>query len=89
MISQVKGYGTPEHRSSLEGKPLALVVTCEGGIENNADMLVNVFNNMAEYFKSGSAVNLIIPGCSPGNPPDENAQKQAREFVRILLTTIT
>ncbi|MFC1509003.1 flavodoxin family protein [Candidatus Omnitrophota bacterium] len=89
MISQVKGYGTPEHRSSLEGKPLALVVTCADGIENNADILVQGFNNMAEYFKSSSALNLVIPGCSPGNPPDENARKQAREFAQTLLTSIT
>ena len=45
--------------------------------------------NKAEYLKSSSAGNLVIPGCSPGNPPDENARKQTREFAQTLLSSIT
>ena len=38
-----RGYESPEHRSFVEGKRTALLVTCGGPIDGNADAIQTTF----------------------------------------------
>ena len=63
-FSQVKDYGTPEHRSSMQGKPSALLVTCLGPVEGNADLIQEAFKRVMDYVKMEPVGSLVVPFCS-------------------------
>lgn len=63
----VKGYGTPGCKSLVRGKRAALLVTCDGPIENNADLIQEVFDRVCDYTNCVVAGKYIVPSCSsPG-----------------------
>ncbi len=73
----VKNYGSPAHKSLLEGKKAALLVTCAGPVEGNADLVLKVFERMALYTKCTVVGTEVIAFCtSPDNMPD-SAEEQA------------
>lgn len=80
----VKNYGTPDHKSFLENKKSALVVTCAGPIENNADLLVTAYNNLMDYLKINGALNLVIPLCYSADSITEERKNQARKLADSL-----
>jgi multimeric flavodoxin WrbA len=84
MLSQVSGYGTPEHTSSVEGKPLALVSTCGGPIEGNAELLIETFKRMSAFLRGNTVGALVIPGCTPDNPPGDTAKQEACVLARAI-----
>jgi multimeric flavodoxin WrbA len=57
----VKGYGTPNCKSLLEGKPIALLVTCGGPIENNADLIQEMFERFSSYGQCKVVGKYIVP----------------------------
>lgn len=59
----VKGYGTPSRKSLLEGKPVALLVTCDGPIANNADLIQGVFDRISDYCKFKVVGKYVVPFC--------------------------
>jgi len=82
MLSQSKNYMTPEHTSSIEGKPIALVVTCAGPIEDNADLLPQIFGRMARFLKADLIDALVVPGCT--DKPSEGAEANARKLASAI-----
>jgi multimeric flavodoxin WrbA len=62
-ISLVDDFETPKHDSRLAGKKAALLVTCEGPVEENADLIQIVFARMCGYLKIDVAGSFIVPGC--------------------------
>ena len=72
-ISIVKGYGTPDHRSRVEGKPTALVVTCGGSLENNADLVGPTFDRVCKWTKMKKVAELIVPNCTEPDRIGEDA----------------
>lgn len=80
----VKNYGTPDHKSFLENKKSALIVTCGGPVENNADLLVTAYNNLMDYIKIPNALNLVIPFCSSAESITEERKSQARNLADSL-----
>jgi multimeric flavodoxin WrbA len=82
MLSQAKNYMTPEHVSSIEGKPIALVVTCGGAIEDNADYLPKVFGRMSHFLKANLVDTLVVPGCT--DKPSEGAEENARKLASAI-----
>ena len=82
MLSQSKNYMTPEHISSIEGKLMALVVTCAGPIEDNADCLPKVFGRMVRFLKGDLVDPLIVPGCT--DRPSEGAEGKARQLAAAI-----
>lgn len=82
--SLVKGYGTPQWRSLLEGKAMALVVTCEDAIEGNCDLIMLMFERFAEYLKCKFLGTLVIPHASRPDALGEEARAQAIDFARTI-----
>ncbi|MBW1649898.1 MAG: flavodoxin family protein [Deltaproteobacteria bacterium] len=64
----VKEFSLPHnHVSLLENKKVALLVTCGGPVENNADLIQTAFERLAFYIKSKIAGKFILPFCSDIN----------------------
>ena len=57
----VKGYGTPECKSLINGKPIALLVTCGGPIEGNADLIQEMFERFSGYGQCKVVGKYIVP----------------------------
>jgi multimeric flavodoxin WrbA len=83
FLSQSRGYMTPEHTSSIAGKPVALVVTCAGPVEDNADCLPRIFGRIVDYLKANLVDTLIVPGCT--DKPSEGAEENARKLASAIM----
>lgn len=80
----VKNYGGPAHKSFLQNKKSALVVTCGGPLENNADLLVACYNNLMDYVKIKDPLSLVIPFCSSPESINDERKDQARKLADTL-----
>jgi multimeric flavodoxin WrbA len=67
-ICLVTGYGTPDQNSLVAGKKVALLVTCGGPVEKNADLIQEIFNRMSDFLKGDTAGKYVVPFCTT---PDE------------------
>jgi hypothetical protein len=81
----VTGYGSPEYRSLLKGKPSALLVTCGGGIEENADLIQTVFDREGEYQGWNIIGKYVVPYCSTPDELGDEARDIARQMARDIL----
>jgi multimeric flavodoxin WrbA len=81
----VTGYLTPDHKSLVDGKKVALLVTCMGPIEQNADLIPGIFDRMMAFLKGDVAGKYILPGCTT---PDELGD-QAAEIANKIAEDIT
>ncbi len=82
----VTGYGTSQWKSLLQGKKLGLVVTCEDGIENNVDLMGELFKRFADYLQCDYAASLVIPFTSKPDALGDEVRQQARAFAGQLAT---
>jgi len=82
--SLVTGYGTPDWRSLLDGKGMALVVTCEDAIEGNCDLLMQMFERLAGYLKCRHLGTLVIPHTTKPDALGEDERDQAVSFARRI-----
>jgi multimeric flavodoxin WrbA len=80
----VKGYGTPSRKSLLEGKRVALLVTCDRPIPNNADLIQGVFDRVSDYCKCKVVGKYVVPFCM--NP--ESIQVTGREVANKMADDI-
>lgn len=80
----VKGYGTPEYKSFVDGKPTALLVTCAGPVMGNADLIQTLFHRLNDYGKCNVIGNYVIPFCTT---PDAMGD-EAKATVEKLLTAV-
>ena len=78
-------YGTPEHRSFVEGKATALLVACGGGIEKNADAIQLIFPRLADYLKLDDRGVWIFPNCTEPKRLPNTHGNQARELAGALM----
>lgn len=81
-LSFVTGFMDPTaHKSHLEGKTAALLVTC-GGPEGagNTDCISTIWERMASFTKFGPVHQLIVPQCTTPNDFGEEHQATARQF---------
>jgi multimeric flavodoxin WrbA len=62
-LCMIKGDGTQNFKSLLDGKKVALLVTCDGPIENNADFIQGEFERVSEYCKCQLVGKYIVPSC--------------------------
>ena len=80
----VRGYGSPEHRSFVEGKPTALVLTCGGPEQGNAEAVVTMFPRFADFLKLDNRGVYVFPHCAePRHLPNTHGT-QAREIAERL-----
>ena len=56
------GYRTPDYKSVVEGKRTALLVTCDGPVENNADLIQECFSRLNDYVKAIVVGKYVVPG---------------------------
>jgi len=75
QICMTKGYGTDQYMSLVAGKPLALLVTCGGPVENNADVIQTTFERMADFLRCCAVGTYVVPFCTdPGKLGDDAAR---------------
>lgn len=81
----VKGYGTPEGTAVLKGKRTALLVTCGGPIEENADLIQKAFERESQYQQMNVVGTYVVPHCTTpdalGNKAMETAKQMAADLV--------
>ena len=84
-LSLVTGYMTPAYKSLLEGKKTALLLTCGGSVEGNADAVQMVFDRFVGYAKGNPVGKYIVPGTTT---PDE-IEGKAGDVVKKLAADLT
>jgi multimeric flavodoxin WrbA len=81
----VKGSGTPEATAVLKGKRTALLVTCGGPIEDNADLIQEAFQRESQYQQMNVVGTYVVPHCTTpdelGNKAVEAAKQMAADLV--------
>jgi multimeric flavodoxin WrbA len=80
--SLVIGFGTPQWRSLLQGKKVGLVVTCEDAVENNSDLMMEMFGRLADYLKCDHAGALVVPFTTTPDALGEEVREQAWAFAK-------
>ncbi len=83
----VTGYGTPNWKSLIEGKRSGLLVTCAGPIEENADLIVQMFQRLMDYAKITEAESLVIPFTTTPDAMGEEIKERAVKFAGRLVGT--
>jgi multimeric flavodoxin WrbA len=81
----VTGNGRPEYRSQLKGKRSALLVTCGGGIEENADLIQKVFDREGQYQQWSIVGKYIVPYCTTPDELGDEALDTARQMARDIM----
>jgi hypothetical protein len=69
----------------IEGKKAALVVTSGGGLENNADLLIKAYENLAAYCKCRPAGVLHVGFAQTPKDLHEDVKKQAAQLARDIV----
>jgi multimeric flavodoxin WrbA len=81
----VTGYGSPEYTSLLRGKRTALLVTCGGSVEGNADLIQEAFEREGQYQQWNIVGKYIVPFCTTpdalGDKATETAEQMAKDIV--------
>jgi multimeric flavodoxin WrbA len=77
----VTGYGTPEYKSLAQGKKVALLVTCAGPIEDNADLIQVAFSRLSDYSKSEVVGKYIVPLCTTPDAIGPEGMETAKRMV--------
>jgi FMN-dependent NADH-azoreductase len=73
----ISDNGVPETKSLVEGKRVALLVTCSGPVENNADLIQEQFARLSGFAKTESMGSYVIPFCTTPDQMGERAQEVA------------
>jgi NAD(P)H-dependent FMN reductase len=81
----VKGYGTINYKSLLEAKLVALLVTCDGPIENNADLIQGVFDRLSGYLRCVTLGKYVVPFCMRPDTIDKKGMDVAQRMVADIV----
>lgn len=76
----VNGFGTPAHRSLIDDKPVALLVTCGGPVAGNADVIQTVFDRVCNYGKARLVNMTVVPFCTTPDALGDDARAAARKL---------
>jgi NAD(P)H-dependent FMN reductase len=71
--------------SLIDGKRMALVMTAQGPIEGNADLLVRQFDCMARFLKATVVEHLVVPFCTTPDAIAEDIRQQAETMAAALV----
>jgi multimeric flavodoxin WrbA len=83
-ICLVRGYGEPEYRSFVEGKRTALLVSCAGPDDGNADLIRSSFPRFADYTRLDNRGVYVFPHCTDVNMLPNTHGGKARELAQAL-----
>lgn len=81
----VTGYGSPEYTSLLKGKRTALLVTCGGPIEGNADLIQEAFEREGQYQQWNIVGKYVVPFCSTPDALGDKAMETAKQMTRDIV----
>ena len=81
----VTGYGSPEYTSLLKGKRTALLVTCGGPIEGNADLIQEAFEREGQYQQWNIVGKYVVPFCSTPDALGDRAMETAKQMTRDIV----
>lgn len=76
----VTGHGTARHHSLIADKPTALLVTCAGPVEGNADVIQTIFDRVCHFGKVRVVNKTVIPFCTTPDALGEDARAAARKM---------
>jgi multimeric flavodoxin WrbA len=76
----VTGYGGPEYTPLLGGKRIALLVTCGGPVEENADLIQEAFDRESEYQAWDVVGKYVVPFCSTPDELGDRAMETAKQM---------
>ncbi|MBP2642996.1 MAG: NADPH-dependent reductase [Firmicutes bacterium] len=84
-----RGFATPEHTSFIQGKRVAMLVTCGGPIENNASFVQPIFERVfAGFLKCTVIGKIAVPFCGiTGMLDEQKADEAAEELFQCLTMT--
>jgi multimeric flavodoxin WrbA len=80
----VTGYDTPDYKSLLAGTYTALLVTCAGEIDNNADLIQVMFDRENDYCQCDVVGKYIVPSCTTPDAIGTQAVEIAKNMVRDM-----
>jgi len=80
----VTGYGSKDHKSLLQGKRAALLVTAAGPEEGNADFLTGMFDQLMGYVSCQTVGKLVVPFCTTPKAIPDTVRQSARDFAQAI-----
>jgi NAD(P)H-dependent FMN reductase len=80
----VKWGDDPDPTSLIEGKRVALLVTCAGPVEGNADVIQVIFDRGMAYSHCRVAGKYIVPNCTTPEALGDRAEETARRMLADL-----
>lgn len=80
----VTGYGTKNLKSLVAGKRAALLVTCGGPKEENADLIEEMFARATDYFRADSIGTHVVPLCTTPDALPDAADLAARAIAERI-----
>ncbi|MCD4742958.1 MAG: flavodoxin family protein [Desulfobacteraceae bacterium] len=80
--SLVTNYNQPNHKSLIEGKRQALLVTGGGGYDNNAEPTFFAFKKLIKFYKGVNIGELFLGSCKTPETMDAKKKEKAIEFAR-------
>jgi multimeric flavodoxin WrbA len=90
-VCMVKWQDGAKARALLAGKPAALLTTCGGGAEENADLIEQIFRREMAYLECPVVGAYAVPHCSQpselGDPARQVASQMASDVLAALLKT--
>jgi multimeric flavodoxin WrbA len=84
-LSLVTGYGTPGYKSLVKGKRTALLMTCGGPVENNADLVQGVFERFADYAQAENVGAFIVAGATTPDEIEAKAEGVVAEMAKAIV----
>jgi len=80
-----RDHMTPNHRSFVQAKPAALLVSCAGGIEGNADTIQQVHPRVVEYLKLDDRGSWVFPNCTTPEDLPAEPKTKAQDLAAALV----
>jgi multimeric flavodoxin WrbA len=88
-LCMVKGYGMEQYKSLLEAKPLALLVTCGGPVEDNADVIQTTFDRMADFLRCRVVGKYVVPFCTDPDQLGDDAADAAGRMATDIMASLS
>ncbi len=84
-ISLVHRAGPDSYRSVLDGKRTALLVTCGGPIEGNADLIGTIFDRICNFTRMKKTGEFIVPHCTEPGSIAGDVKEKAKNLASALV----
>ena len=81
----VTEYGTSEYTYLLQGKRAALLVTCGGPVEENADLIQEAFDRESRYQQMDVFGMYVVPHCTTPDALGDKALETAKQMAEDIV----